>query len=158
MYSRVHPERQPIVNRSAGKPLHVILVEDDEIDAEAIERAFSVLGVAVNTTRFVDGRAALDALRGPWGSRLQSEPHLILLDLNMPRMNGLAFLDELRRDPVLRRSIVFALTGSNLDEDKAAAYDRRVAGYLVKASLGRDYGALRELLEVYYQAIEFPIA
>jgi CheY-like chemotaxis protein len=76
----------------------------------------------------------------------------------MPRMNGLAFLDELRKDPQLKRSIVFALTGSEEYEDKAAAYDRRVAGYLVKASLGHDYSALRELLEVYYQAIEFPIA
>jgi CheY-like chemotaxis protein len=136
----------------------VILIEDDEIDAEAIARAFRALGVAVKTTRFVDGRAAIDALRGELGRQLQSEPNLILLDLNMPRMNGLAFLDELRKDPVLRRSIVFALTGSDQDEDKAAAYDRRVAGYLVKSSLGHDYSALRELLDVYYQAIEFPVA
>jgi CheY-like chemotaxis protein len=146
------------VNRSSGKPLHVILIEDDEIDAEAIERAFNTLGVAIKTTRFIDGRVAIDTLRSPWGSQLQNEPHVILLDLNMPRMNGLAFLDELRNDPVLRRGIVFALTGSELDEDKAAAYDRRVAGYLVKATLGQDYSALRELLDVYYQAIEFPIA
>jgi CheY-like chemotaxis protein len=145
------------VNRNSSKPLHVILVEDDEIDAEAIERAFKALGVAIKTSRFVDGRAAIDALRGPWGKQLQNEPHLILLDLNMPRMNGLAFLDELRNEPVLRRSIVFALTGSDQDEDKAAAYDRRVAGYLVKSTLGHDYSALRELLDVYYQAIEFPI-
>jgi CheY-like chemotaxis protein len=135
----------------------VILIEDDEIDAEAIARAFKALGVAVKTSRFVDGRAAIDALRGPWGKQLQNEPHLILLDLNMPRMNGLTFLDELRKEPVLRRSIVFALTGSDQDEDKAAAYDRRVAGYLVKSTLGHDYSALRELLDVYYQAIEFPI-
>lgn len=146
------------MNRTAARPLHVILIEDDEVDAEAITRAFRALNVVVKTTRFNDGRAALDALRGEWGKHLQSEPYLIMLDLNMPRMNGLAFLDELRKEPVLRRSIVFALTGSDLDEDKAAAYDRRVAGYLVKSSLGRDYSGLRELLDVYYQAIEFPIA
>jgi hypothetical protein len=58
---------------------------------------------------------------------------------------------------VLRRSIVFALTGSDLEEDKAAAYDRRVAGYLVKPHLGHDYSSLRELLDVYSQAIEFPV-
>src|SRR4051812_16972644 len=119
-----------MANLSSGKPLHIILIEDDEIDAEAIERAFHVLDVAVKTTRFVDGRMAIDALRSAWGSQLQNEPHVLLLDLNMPRMNGLSFLDELRKEPVLRRSIVFALTGSDLDEDKAAAYDRRVAGYL----------------------------
>jgi CheY-like chemotaxis protein len=147
------------VNRALHtKPLHVILIEDDEVDAEAIERAFRALGVAVKTTRFVDGRAALDALRGAWGRQLQTEPHLILLDLNMPRMNGLTFLDEVRQDPLLRRTIVFALTGSSLDEDKVAAYDRRVAGYLVKSSLGDDFGALRELLDIYNQAVEFPLA
>lgn len=145
------------MNLSADKPLHIILIEDDEVDAEAIERAFQILGVAVKTTRFVDGRMAIDALRSAWGSLLHTEPHIILLDLNMPRMNGLAFLDELRKEPVLRRSIVFALTGSDLEEDKAAAYDRRVAGYLVKPHLGHDYSSLRELLDVYYQAIEFPM-
>jgi CheY-like chemotaxis protein len=145
------------VNFSSGKPLHIILIEDDEVDAEAIERAFQSFGVAVRTTRFVDGRMAIDALRSAWGSQLHTEPHVILLDLNMPRMNGLAFLDELRKEPVLRRSIVFALTGSELEENKAAAYDRRVAGYLVKPHLGRDYSALRELLDVYYQAVEFPV-
>jgi CheY-like chemotaxis protein len=153
----VYLEGLSTVNRSSGKPLHIILIEDDEIDAEAIERAFTVLGIAVKATRFVDGRAAIDALRSPWGSQLQNEPHLILLDLNMPRMNGLTFLDELRQEPVLRRSIVFALTGSDEEQDRAAAYDRRVAGYLVKSTLGRDYSALRDLLDVYYQAIEFPI-
>lgn len=146
------------MSRSSGKQLHVILIEDDELDAEAIERAFKALGGAVKATRFVDGRAAIDALRGPWGSQLQNEPHLILLDLNMPRMNGLTFLDELRKEPVLQRSIVFALTGLDRDQDKAAAYDRRVAGYLVKNNLGDDYSALSELLDVYFQAIEFPIA
>jgi CheY-like chemotaxis protein len=145
------------VNLSSGKPLHIILIEDDEVDAEAIERAFQALGVPIKTTRFADGRMAIDALRSVWGNQLHNEPHVILLDLNMPRMNGLSFLDELRKEPVLRRSIVFALTGSELEEDKAAAYDRRVAGYLVKAHLGHDYSALRELLDVYYQAIEFPV-
>ena len=146
------------MERNLGKPLHIILIEDDEIDAEAIMRAFKAIGMMAKTTRFVDGRAALDALRSSFGVQLQSEPYLILLDLNMPRMNGLAFLDELRKDPMLKRSIVFALSGSEEDNDRAAAYDRRVAGYLVKASQGIEYSALRELLEVYYQAIEFPMA
>ena len=77
------------MNLSSGKPLHIILIEDDEVDAEAIERAFQALGVAIKTTRFVDGRMAIDALRSAWGNQLHNEPHVILLDLNMPRMNGL---------------------------------------------------------------------
>ena len=141
-----------------GKPLHIILIEDDEVDAEAITRAFKAIGVAARTTRFVDGRSAIDSLRGPFGRQLQSEPYLILLDLNMPRMNGFAFLDELRQDAVLKRSIVFTLSGSEAEGDRAAAYDRRVAGYLVKAGQGLEYSALRELLEVYYSAVEFPMS
>jgi CheY-like chemotaxis protein len=146
------------VIRNLGKPLHIVLVEDDDVDAEAITRAFRSIGVTAKTTRFVDGRAAIDTLRGPFGKQLQSEPYLILLDLNMPRMNGFAFLDELRQDPVLKRSIVFTLSGSEEDGDRVAAYDRRVAGYLVKASQGIEYSALRELLEVYYSAVEFPLS
>lgn len=145
------------VEHNFGRPLHIILIEDDEIDAEAIIRAFRAIGVATRTTRFTDGKVAIDTLRGPLGVQLQNEPYLILLDLNMPRMNGFAFLDELRKDAALKRSIVFALTGSSEEADRAAAYDRRVAGYLVKASQGFEYSALRELLEIYYNAIEFPI-
>lgn len=145
------------MEHNLGKQLHIILIEDDDVDAEAIQRAFKVSGMVAKTTRYVDGRAALDGLRGPFGVQLQSEPYLILLDLNMPRMNGLTFLDELRNDPRLKRSIVFALSASELEGDRAAAYDRRVAGYLVKARQGIEYSALRELLEVYYQAIEFPM-
>lgn len=145
------------MERNHGKPLHILLIEDDEVDAEAITRAFRAIGAVAQITRFVDGRAAIDALRGPFGRQLVSEPFLILLDLNMPRMNGIAFLDELRQEPVLKRSVVFALTGSDEDQDMAAAYARNVAGYLVKAGQGIDYSALRELLEVYYQASEFPV-
>jgi CheY-like chemotaxis protein len=146
------------VEHNLGRPLHIILIEDDEVDAEAITRAFKTIGVAARTTRFVDGRAAIDTLRGPFGVQLQSEPYLILLDLNLPRMNGFAFLDELRKDAVLKRSIVFTLSGSEEEGDRSAAYDRRVAGYLVKANQGLNYQALRELLETYYSAIEFPIS
>lgn len=145
------------MERNRGKPLHILLIEDDEVDAEAITRAFKSIGTTVQITRFVDGREALDALRGPFGRQLLNEPYLVLLDLNMPRMNGIAFLDELRKEPVLRRSVVFALTGSDEDRDMAAAYERHVAGYLVKAGQGIDYSALRELLEVYYEASEFPM-
>jgi CheY-like chemotaxis protein len=136
----------------------LVLVEDDEVDAEAISRACRQLEINCEIIRFRDGREAMDALRGPVGAELQSRPYLILLDLNLPRMDGIAFLDDLRADPVWRRSIVFVLTTSAREEDKAAAYDRRVAGYLVKDTLGSDYTALCELLDVYDKSVQFPIA
>lgn len=142
--------------RFLSTPVRMIVIEDDEVDAEAIERACRAIGASVQITRFRDGREAIEALRGPFGQNAVADPYLILLDLNLPRMGGIAFLDELRADPLLRRSIVFALTVSEADEDKLAAYDRRVAGYLVKSALGRDYTALTNLLSVYERAVEFP--
>jgi CheY-like chemotaxis protein len=134
------------------------LIEDDEVDAEAISRACRNLNINCEIIRFRDGREAMDALHGPLGTELLSRPYLILLDLNLPRMDGITFLDDLRADPVWRRSIVFVLTTSAREEDKAAAYDRRVAGYLVKDSLGSDYSALCELLDVYEKSVQFPLS
>lgn len=144
------------MNLSASKPLHIILVEDDEVDAEAIERAFGALGVAVKTTRFADGRMAIDALRSAWGSQLQAEPHVILLDLNMPRMTGFEFLDWLRSRPGLLRSIVFVFTTSETASDCVQAYDRQVAGYLAKAQLGAGYRGLLPLLTAFCTSVCFP--
>jgi CheY-like chemotaxis protein len=139
------------------KPILLLLIEDDEVDAEAISRACRNLNINCEIVRFRDGREALDAMRGPLGTELLSRSYLILLDLNLPRMDGIAFLDDLRADPIWRRSIVFVLTTSAREEDKAAAYDRRVAGYLIKDALGSDYTALCELLEVYEKSVQFPI-
>ena len=143
---------------SGDKQIQIVLIDDDDVDVEAVARLLRLHSLPYNLVTFSNGSDAKNALGGKFGFELLSRPYLILLDLNMPRMNGLAFLDELRQDPVLRRSIVFALTGSDEERDMAAAYDRRVAGYLIKAGQGVDYGSLRELLEIYYQAIEFPIA
>ena len=85
-------------------------------------------------------------------------PYLIVLDLNLPRVDGIAFLDDLRADPIWRRSIVLVLTTSTREEDTAAAYDRRVAGYLIKEELGPDYTALCELLDIYDKTVQFPVS
>jgi CheY-like chemotaxis protein len=141
-----------------NKPIQLLLIEDDDVDAEAIERACRHLNVNCEIVRFRDGREALDELRGAFGAGLLARPYLIVLDLNLPRLDGIAFLDDLRADPIWRRSIVFVLTTSTREEDTAAAYDRRVAGYLIKEQLGPDYTALCELLDVYEKSVQFPIS
>ena len=141
-----------------NKPIQLLLVEDDDVDAEAIERACRQREVNCEITRFRDGREALDALHSAFGISLITRPYLIVLDLNLPRLDGIAFLDDLRADPIWRRSIVFVLTTSTREEDTAAAYDRRVAGYLIKEHLGPDYIALCELLDVYEKSVQFPVA
>ena len=142
---------------SLGKQaVHVVLIDDDEVDVEAVMRSFRLHGLSNPITVFRNGAEALQALRGRFGSELTSSPFIVLLDLNMPMMNGIEFLDVIRGDANLRRAIVFALTTSDTDEDKRAAYERHVAGYLVKSHMGVSYGALTQMLDNYWRIVEFP--
>jgi len=139
-----------------GKTVHILLVEDDDIDAEAVMRAFRRNKVANPFHIARDGLVALDMLRGHNGQEKLPRPFLILLDLNMPRMSGIEFLGELRSDPDLRNSLVFVLTTSKRDEDIVSAYDKNIAGYLVKSEVFDDFMELINLLESYWRVIEFP--
>lgn len=139
-----------------GQIVHILLVEDDEIDAEAIVRGFQKQHVDHPITVVPNGIEALNALRGEGSYERIPAPYLILLDLNMPRMNGIEFLQTMRQDPQLCRSIVFVLTTSDRNEDKMAAYDAHVAGYFVKSQLGKDHLPVTKLLELYWQLVEFP--
>ena len=136
--------------------VHVVLIDDDEVDIEAVVRSFRLHGFSNPITTFRNGAEALQAMRGRFGRELGTVPFLVLLDLNMPMMNGIEFLDAIRADPGLRRTIVFALTTSDTDEAKRAAYERHVAGYLVKSHLGVAYSALTQMLDNYWSIVEFP--
>ena len=133
--------------------VHLILVEDDDVDAEFVVRVLRKSGIGTPVTLFRDGMEALQALHGSQREWLITRPLIILLDLAMPRLNGLEFLDILRRDPELHSSIVFVLTQSTRSEDITAAYDRQVAGYLVKSNLGEDYSLLPHLLMTYCRLV-----
>lgn len=133
----------------------VLLVEDDQVDAEAVRRAFQKQKIANPLVEVNDGVEALSLLRGEQGNPLP-RPYIILLDLNMPRMNGLEFLKHLREDEKLRDSIVFVLTTSDDNRDKLAAYEQHVAGYMVKSRAGKDFLDLTALLDHYWRIIEMP--
>lgn len=137
-------------------PLRLLLVEDDDIDAEGVERALRRAQISNPIERAIGGIEALARLRGTDGRPPLQRPYLILLDLNMPRMGGLTFLEELRADPVLSDSIVFVLTTSDADRDKAAAYSSHVAGYMLKSRVGRYFSNLLQWLDPYWTNIEFP--
>ncbi|MEM8865338.1 MAG: response regulator [Planctomycetota bacterium] len=134
----------------------ILLVEDDKIDAEAIRRAFIKARIANPLEVVFDGVEALKRLRGTDGVEKMQQPYLILLDLNMPRMNGIEFLEEIREDDDLRSSIVFVLTTSDDDRDKLAAYDKQVAGYMVKSKAGEDFVKLISMLDHYWRVVEMP--
>ncbi len=139
-----------------GKTVHVLLVEDNDVDREAVRRAFARHRIANPVHDAVDGVEALALLRGTDGKPKLPRPFLILLDINMPRMSGIELLRELRADPELRDSIVFVLTTSKSDEDKMAAYDANVAGYILKSDVGAGFVGLVSLLDHYWRIVEFP--
>ena len=145
-----------VKDEKVNLPLNIFLVEDDDGDAKAVTRAFSKVQIANPIVRSFDGQDALDALRGENGHSTIPTPHIILLDLNMPRMNGIQFLQEIRNDPKLKRLIVFVLTTSKNDQDKIDAYNLNVAGYVVKETAGRDFLELIELVGNYSRVVELP--
>lgn len=141
----------------SGRTVNVLLVEDNVIEQEAVRRAFKREHIGNPIITAVDGIEALALLRGGnGGAEALPRPYLILLDLNMPRMNGLEFLTELRADPELRDSIVFVLTTSRSDEDRVASYNLNVAGYIVKSDVGAGFVRLLGLLDHYWRIVEFP--
>lgn len=139
-----------------GQIVQVLLVEDDEVDAEAIVRGFQTQQGDKPIIVVPNGIEALKALRGEGGYERISAPYVILLDLNMPHMNGIEFLQALRQDPQLKNSIVFVLTTSDSDKDKLAAYREQIAGYLLKQRLGIHFTELVMMLDFYWRVVEFP--
>ena len=139
-----------------GKALNIVLVEDDDGDAKAVRRAFQKAKIANPILRAVDGIQALEMLRGMNGNDKVAAPCMLLVDLNMPRMNGLQLVEALRRDEELRHTIVFILSTSKREEDKTAAYDLNVAGYIVKATAGLDFLNLVNLVDCYWRIVELP--
>ena len=106
----------------------ILLVEDDAVDAMTVERALKDIRVTNRVHTVGDGLAALEFLREPGARR----PGIILLDLNMPRMNGIEFLKVLKSDESLRKIPVVVLTTSKEEQDVAASYDLGVNSYIRK--------------------------
>lgn len=143
----------------AGQPprrLSVLLVEDDDVAAEAVERSLRKHEVDCTVVWAEDGQVALEILHGRHPTKSISAPFMILLDLNMPRMNGFEFLQELRADTRLRASVVFVLTTSDSDGDRTRAYHENIAGFMVKACVGPQFARLASLILDYRNSVKLP--
>jgi CheY-like chemotaxis protein len=129
-----------------------LIVDDDVIAVTALERSIRTLGLANPVRVARDGKEALDVLQGTSADPL-APPFILLVDLDMPRMNGLELLDAIRADPKLDRTVAFMLSSS---DDIAAAYDRHVAGYLLKGASPRDSRPALEMLGDFCNAVVLP--
>ncbi|MGO9268195.1 MAG: response regulator [Candidatus Binataceae bacterium] len=141
------------MNSSDVKILHV---EDDDIDAATVVRGLASAKVANPLIRARDGVEALEMLLGTNGRQKLEPPYILLVDIRMPRLDGLGLIRELRNRQMLRRTIIFVLTTSDNDEDRAAAYDAYVAGYIVKSNTQEQFLPLARMLEYYLLTVALP--
>ena len=136
-----------------GAALNILLVEDDEVDVMNVQRAFGRNHIMNPLYVARNGVEALAMLRA---GEIPRDRRMVLLDLNMPRMNGIEFLQEVRRDPELRATTVVVLTTSSNERDKMEAYNLNVAGYLVKPVTFGEFAELMVTLNKYWSLVEMP--
>lgn len=112
--------------------VNILLVEDDYLDIMNVERELKKINITHPIHVGRNGKEALNMLRGEGTEKISPAPSIILLDINMPKMNGLEFLAELRHDPEFSHIPVFIMTTSNEETDRMAAQRLNVTGYIVK--------------------------
>ena len=109
----------------------ILILEDNEIDVEIAKRVLKKGNISNPFYAVADGVEALKALKGD-GTEKIPQPCIILIDINLPRMDGFTFLEEVQNDPELKDNIAFMLTTSNREEDMNKAYSLNAAGYILK--------------------------
>lgn len=142
---------EPVVQRDK---VSLLLVDDDDLDVMGVERALKKLNLTNPLIRVKNGQEGLDVLRQ--GEKI-SPPFIILLDINMPVMNGIEMLRELREDLALKRAVVFMFTTSADEEDKINAYNWNVAGYILKQNMTDGFKGVVAMLDRYCDYIELPL-
>lgn len=135
------------------RQMNVLLVEDNNLDAMMVERAIARIEPNAVITRAADGLAALEAINAD----SIPKPYFIMLDVNMPRMNGHEFLKELRARESVSESMVFMFTTSDSAKDIAKAYKERVNGYIVKPQGKAGMNSILETIQKYWNTCEPPL-
>ena len=130
----------------------ILLVEDDSVDTMTVKRAFKDLKVINRLVSRVDGEEALEYLR----SETNEKPCLILLDLNMPKMNGLEFLKVAKADDVLKEIPVIVLTTSTEKQDRDESFELGAAGYMIKSVNYKKFAETIEAVISYWLLSELP--
>lgn len=134
------------------KLVNILLVEDDEVDIMNVQRAFKKNTIQNPLFIARNGLEALEMLR----KEEVPFPHIIILDINMPKMNGIEFLRELRSDDTFKSASVFVMTTSNEDSDKINAYNFNVAGYILKPLSFEKFITSMATLNNYWKLCERP--
>jgi len=130
----------------------ILLVEDDLIDAMTFKRALKQLNISNKVVVAENGETALELLH----DSSRQKPSLILLDLNMPRMNGTELLSAVKRDPALKYIPVIVLTTSGDSRDIRRSYENGAAGYMVKPVDYTHFVTIISTIFSYWRSCELP--
>jgi len=130
----------------------ILLLEDDDVDAMTVKRALRDIKVINELIVAENGEKGLAYLRNPDCER----PCIILLDLNMPRMNGLEFLQVVKQDLELRRIPVVVLTSSREEQDRVESFDLGVAGYMLKPVDYQQFVEIVRAIDLYWTLSQLP--
>lgn len=141
---------------TAFKTVRFMIVDDDEVSVMAIQRAMKNLSLANPVLVAENGLLALEQLHQSMDAHGKLPPFIITLDLNMPRMNGLEFLNAVRENPALKKLLVFVLTTSDAPTDISAAYEKNIAGYIVKDNVTETLRDALAMLKDYSQLVVIP--
>lgn len=133
------------------KDVTLLLIDDDDVDVMGIQRALKKLEIHNPIVRARDGLEGLAKLRECHSAR---RPYLVLLDLNLPKLNGLELLAEIRKDPEISSAVVFVLTTSKAEEDKLVAYKHNIAGYIIKSQVSDGVMRAMDMLHGYWRVVE----
>lgn len=138
--------------------INILLVEDDEVDVMNVKRAFKKYKITNPLYVAGNGIEAIAMLSSQNGKppEVPATRRLILLDLNMPKMNGLEFLHKIRDDESLKRTPVIVLTTSDEDKDRIEAYNLNVAGYILKPVTFANFAEVMVALNKYWTLCEMP--
>ena len=128
----------------------ILLAEDDTVDAMTVKRAFKELNVTNPLMHRLNGEEALNYLRGNGNEK----PCVILLDLNMPKMNGIEFLKVVKTDSEFKKIPVIVLTTSKDDQDKMDSFELSVAGYIVKPVDYKKFVEAMRIINLYWSLSE----
>ena len=131
----------------------ILLVEDDDVDVMTVKRAFNDLEVTNQLVSTGNGEEALEYLR----SQSNTKPSVILLDLNMPKMNGIEFLKTVKTDEALKKIPVVVLTTSGAEQDIADSFNLGVAGYMVKSVDYLKFVDIIRTIDMYWSLSELPL-
>jgi len=130
----------------------ILLLEDDTVDAMTVKRALRDLKVTNPLVRVANGEEALVYLR----DETKTKPCVILLDLNMPKMNGIEFLKIAKADDKLRRIPAIVLTTSKDDQDRFATFQLSIAGFIVKPVDYMKFVEAMKIVNLYWTLSELP--